>query len=128
MVAKLKKQFYDILSSLKYEVTDNNYDMIQTFPFVRLTLYDVKRIMYKNAYNYTIKFKIDIFSDYDGESEILNMEENIFEHSSVLYDNDFVTYVQQSSFRITDDKSTGVVRKHGIIIYTITCNGGIVNE
>lgn len=70
-----------------------------------------------------IKFKMDIFSEYDGEAEILNMEEKIFNEMQELYDLKHVAYIQETAFRIIDDKSTGVNRKHGIITYTIIISG-----
>ena len=130
MIATIKKQFYNLLTEdLKYTVADNPYATKErTFPYVMLTLQNNKRDVYKNSYLYTIKFKIDIFSSYSGEDEILQMEEEIFNKSNQLYENEFVTYVRQSAFRIVDDKSTGSLRKHGVITYTILCAGGIEED
>lgn len=130
IVNQIKKQIYNILSEdLKYNVMDNPYNMKErTFPYVILNLQNVTRDSYKNSYQYMIKYKIDIFSNYDGEKEILEMEQAIFNHMEKLYDNEFVTYFRESSFRIMDDKSTSVTRKHGIITYTIISTGGIVED
>ena len=130
MLTTIKKQFYNLLTKdLKYTVADNPYATKErTFPYVMLTLQDTRRDKHKNSYMYTIKFKIDIFSAYSGEEEILKMEEEIFDKSNQLYENEFVTYVRQSAFRILDDKSTGALRKHGVITYTILCAGGIEDE
>lgn len=130
IVNQIKKQIYNILSEdLKYNVMDNPYNTKErTFPYVILNLQNVTRDSYKNSYQYMIKYKIDIFSNYDGEKEILEMEQAIFNHMEKLYDNEFVTYFRESSFRIMDDKSTSVTRKHGIITYTIISTGGIVED
>lgn len=72
--------------------------------------------------------KIDIFSNYDGEKEILEMEKEIFDKIPQLYEIDGITYIRESDFRIMDDKSTGVVRKHGIITYTILSAGMLEEE
>ena len=130
MISQLKTQLYQILSEdLEYNVTDNPYgDETKSFPYVKLTLSNTRRDKRKDAYWFNITFKIDIFSDYDGEKEILDMEEEIFEAIQKLYENDFVTYVRESGFHIMDDKSTGVLRKHGIINYTIYSGGGIANN
>ena len=108
---------------------DNPYQTKErTFPYVLLGINDVSRDSYKNSYQYIIKFKIDIFSDYEGEKEILEMEQDIFNHIEKLYDNEFVTYVRESGFRIMDDKSTGVTRKHAVLYYIIYSTGGLVDE
>ena len=127
MISQLKTEFYDILANeLEYNVTDNPYgEEVKTFPYVLLTLQDTHRDVRKNSYLYEIKFKIDIFSEYSGEKEIFDMEQAIFDKSKRLLDNDFVSYYREGAFRIIDDKATGVMRKHGIITYTIYCAGGI---
>lgn len=126
MVSQVKTQLYQILKDLNYNITDNPYgEEAKSFPYVLLTLSNTRRDKRKDAYLFSIKFKIDIFSDYNGEKEILDMEEEIFNNIDKLYENEFVTYVRESAFRITDDKSTGVLRKHGIINYTIYSAGGI---
>lgn len=132
MIRKIKKQIYDILTQdLKYNVMDNPYDKnaTRTFPYCILNLQDLSRDMFKTGYHYNLRYSIDIFSDYNGEVEILQMEKEIFEALQKLYENEFVTYFRESGFRIMDDKSTGVMRKHGIISLTIVCMGGVeVNE
>jgi len=126
MVSQVKTQLYQILKDLNYNVTDNPYgEETKSFPYVLLTLSNTRRDKRKNAYLFSIKLKIDIFSDYNGEKEILDMEEEIFNNIDKLYENEFVTYVREPAFRIIDDKSTGVLRKHGIINYTIYSAGGI---
>lgn len=126
MVSQVKTQLYQILKDLNYNITDNPYgEEAKSFPYVLLTLSNTRRDKRKDAYLFSIKFKIDIFSDYNGEKEILDMEEEIFNNIDKLYENEFVTYVRESAFRIIDDKSTGVLRKHGIINYTIYSAGGI---
>lgn len=127
MISQLKTQLYQILKeNLSYNVTDNPYgEETKSFPYVLLTLQNTYRDKRKDVYFYRIKFKIDIFSDYNGEKEILDMEQAIFDEMQDLYYNEFVTYFRESGFHIIDDKSTGVVRKHGIITYTIYSTGGI---
>ena len=130
MISDIKTIFYDILANeLKYNVTDNPYNNEEkSFPCVFLTLQNTHRARLKDTYIYTIKFKIDIFSDYNGEKEILDMEQAIFEKSEKLYENPYVSYLEENAFRIIDDKSTGVLRKHGIISYTIYSGGGIADD
>ena len=51
------------------------------------------------------------------------MESEIFDALEQFYEIDGVTYARESGFRILDDKSTGVFRKHGIISLTFYCTG-----
>lgn len=123
MISEIKTKFFDILSNeLGYNVVDNP-ERGNDFPCVLLKMGNTTRDLFHNNFRFQIKFKIDIFSNYDGEKEILEMEEAIFAAAQALYDVVGVTYVRQSDFRILDDKSTSVVRKHGIITYTIVSTG-----
>lgn len=130
MISQLKTQLYQILKEdLDYNVTDNPYgEETKSFPYVLVTLSNAHRDKRKNTYLFSVTLKIDIFSDYNGEKEILEMEEEIFDNIEKLYDIELVTYLRESGFRIIDDKSTGVLRKHGIINYTIYSTGGIADN
>ena len=80
-LSELKTQIYNILTvDLGYNVTDNPYKQEpKSFPCVFLTLSSTNRDLRKKVYWFKHIFKIDIFSDYDGEKEILEMEEAIYE-------------------------------------------------
>lgn len=123
MINKIKVKLFDILSKdLGYNVVDNP-ERGENFPCVFLKLGNTTRDIFRNNFRFQIKFKIDIFSNYDGEKEILEMESAIFDAIQSLYEIDGVTYVRQSDFRILDDKSTSVMRKHGIITLSIVSTG-----
>lgn len=108
---------------------DNPYDTQErTFPYLLLTLQDTQRERRKNNNIMNIRFKIDIFSNYNGEKEVLEMEAAIYDAFQQVWDNEYVTNIRENAFRIIDDKSTGVNRKHGIITYTFTCGGGIAED
>lgn len=130
IITYLKQQLYSILSEeLEYNVMDNPYETEErTFPYLLLTLQDTQRERQKNNSIMKIRFKIDIFSSYSGEKEIIEMESAIYNAIQQLWDNEYVTNIRQNAFRIIDDKSTGVVRKHGMITYTFTCGGGITED
>lgn len=130
IITYLKQKLYSILSEeLEYNVMDNPYETEErTFPYLLLTLQDTQRERQKNNNIMKIRFKIDIFSNYSGEKEILEMESAIYNAIQQLWDNEYVTNIRQNAFRIIDDKSTGVLRKHGMITYTFTCGGGITED
>lgn len=125
IVTAIKKKFYDIITALGYTVVDNKESITEETPFpqIILRINTASRDRIKDVVINKLRFSIDIFSLYDGEAEILDIEQKIFDATRELYDIDNVVYVQESSFRVLDDKSTGVVMKHGVIHYMIVSSG-----
>jgi hypothetical protein len=101
MILQIKQQIYELLTSLGYHVMD--------------------------CYSDKIKFKIDIFSNYEGEKEVFEIEDNIFNNLEALYDNEYITAAYESSFKIIDDKTTGVLIKHGVLQVTVLSTGGLID-
>lgn len=125
MINKIKDKLFEVLSSnYENQIVDNAAAVEEgDYPRIQIRLSTVTRDKYKGTFQYTIRYQVHIFSDYDGEKEILNMESEIFDALEQFYEIDGVTYVRESGFRILDDKSTGVFRKHGIISLTFYCTG-----
>lgn len=126
MINKIKDKLYEILSGNyeNYQIVDNAAAVEEgDYPRIQIRLSTATRDKYNGAFQYTIRYQVHIFSDYDGEKEILEMEEWIFQHIEELYSIDGVTYARESGFRILDDKSTGIFRKHGIVSLTFYCTG-----
>lgn len=125
MINKIKDKLFEVLSSnYENQIVDNAAAVKEgDYPRIQIRLSTVTRDKYKGTFQYTIRYQVHIFSDYDGEKEILNMESEIFDMLEQFYEIDGVTYVRESGFRILDDKSTGVTRKHGIISLTFYCTG-----
>ena len=125
MINKIKDKLFEVLSSnYENQIVDNAAAVEEgDYPRIQIRLSTVTRDKYKGTFQYTIRYQVHIFSDYDGEKEILNMESEIFDMLEQFYEIDGVTYVRESGFRILDDKSTGVFRKHGIISLTFYCTG-----
>ena len=125
MINKIKDKLFEVLSSnYKNQIVDNAAAVEEgDYPRIQIRLSTVTRDKYQGTFQYTIRYQVHIFSDYDGEKEILNMESEIFDALEQFYEIDGVTYVRESGFRILDDKSTGVFRKHGIISLTFYCTG-----
>ena len=118
IINQIKVKFFDILTNdLKYHVIDHpQKEKNKQFPCVLLKIQKVSRDFFKNNFRIQVNIKIDIFSNYDGEKEILEMEEAIFAAAQALYD------------VVGDDKSTAVVRKHGIISYSIISAGKVEED
>ena len=125
MINKIKDKLFEVLSSnYENQIVDNAAAVKEgDYPRIQIRLSTVTRDKYKGTFQYTIRYQVHIFSDYDGEKEILNMESEIFDALEQFYEIDGVTYARESGFRILDDKSTGVFRKHGIISLTFYCTG-----
>ena len=128
MLLEIKQEIFNMLQNeLGYRVTDNPYqqELEEIFPTVFLTVSNANRINVKNnGFICKFTFKIDIFSEYNGEKEIILMEENIAALIPELMERfEYIVGVSENSFKILDDKSTSVVRKHGVILYSITAAG-----
>ena len=125
MINKIKDKLFEVLSSnYENQIVDNAAAVEEgKYPRIQIRLSTVTRDKYQGTFQYTIRYQVHIFSDYDGEKEILNMESEIFDALEQFYEIDGVTYARESGFRILDDKSTGVFRKHGIISLTFYCTG-----
>ena len=125
MINKIKDKLFEVLSSnYENQIVDNAAAVEEgEYPRIQIRLSTVTRDKYQGTFQYTIRYQVHIFSDYDGEKEILNMESEIFDMLEQFYEIDGVTYARESGFRILDDKSTGVFRKHGIISLTFYCTG-----
>ena len=128
MLLEIKQEIFNMLQNeLGYRVTDNPYqqDLEEIFPTVFFTLSNANRVNVKNnGFICNFTFKIDIFSEYNGEKEIILMEEDIAALIPELMERfEYIIGVSENSFKILDDKSTSVVRKHGVILYSITAAG-----
>lgn len=128
MLLEIKQEIFNMLQNeLGYRVTDNPYqqELEEIFPTVFFTLSNANRVNVKNnGFICNFTFKIDIFSEYNGEKEIILMEEDIAALIPDLMERfEYIVGVSENSFKILDDKSTSVVRKHGVILYSITAAG-----
>lgn len=128
----IKESIYDILANqLGYNVIDNPYsrENNKIFPCVFLKTSNINRDIFGGNIIYNIEFTVDIFSNYNGEKEILEMEEEIANKLIDLYkEYPEITYIKQRNVVILDEKNTGAVRKHGNIKYNIVMNGMMEGE
>ena len=125
MLANLKSQFYSLIKGLGYNITDNA-DYKEQFPWLMLRTNGYRTM---NSFNVNISSAVlvlDIFSTYSGEKEIIEIVENIGEHLKELQDNNpDIMFAYQKTLKILDDKSTGPVRKHGVVVYEFLLGYGI---
>ena len=125
MLANLKSQFYSLIKGLGYNITDNA-EYKEQFPWLMLRTNGYRTM---NSFNVNISSAVlvlDIFSTYSGEKEIIEIVENIGGHLKELQDNNpDIMFAYQKTLKILDDKSTGPVRKHGVVIYEFLLGYGI---
>lgn len=128
MLIKLKKDFYSFLNGLGYKITDNG-DYVEDFPWLMLRLADNQFLQSYDVMAHRVVLSLDVFSIYNGEKEILEIAENIGNHLQEFQSkHPEVLFVYQKMFKILDDKSTGPVRKHGILNYEFILGQGLIPE
>lgn len=117
MITQLKVQFKTILETLGYPIRDNNtYNT--TYPMITLRLSNTNYEERNGIALRKIVYVVDIFSTYNGEKEILDINDKINEKLFMLpQQNKHITAMKQQNCLILDDKETGVVRKHGVLTY-----------
>lgn len=117
MISYLKTQIKECIDALGYHVRDNN-TYSNTYPMITLRLSNANREQKNHVVLQKVVYVIDIFSTYNGEKEILDINDKINEKLFMLPQrNKHITAMKQQNCLILDDKETGVVRKHGVLIY-----------
>lgn len=125
MLTTIKEQFYNLLKSLGYKVTDNG-TYKEDFPWLMLTTGNYQSSVSLDIRYDVITLKLDIFSTYNGEKEIIQISENIVNHLQDLRKNNpDITAITQKKMTIIGDKETGPVRKHGILTYQFLVTSGL---
>lgn len=123
MLKDIKKQFYDFLTGLGYNATDN-LTYKEQFPWLMVNVQNYQLVQSRDIDMEVITLKLDIFSVYNGEKEIIDIADNIAEHLKELRANPNITAITQHSMKIIGDKETGPVRKHGVIYYKFIVTNG----
>lgn len=125
MLAQLKSQFYSLIKEKGYNITDNA-EYREKFPWLMLRTngYQVLNSFNMKMSNATLV--LDIFSQYSGEKEIIEIVEDIQELLMELQNtNPAILFAYQKSLKILDDKATGPVRKHGVVVYEFLMGHGL---
>ena len=125
MLAQLKSQFYSLIKEKGYNITDNA-EYREKFPWLMLRTngYQVLNSFNMKMSNATLV--LDILSQYSGEKEIIEIVEDIQELLTELQNaNPAILFAYQKSLKILDDKATGPVRKHGVVVYEFLMAHGL---
>lgn len=117
MIKKIKERFYSLIKDLEYNITDNGtYN--EKFPWLMLRLGNATKLNSFDLKVDAVSLTLDIFSTYNGELEIIDIVENINNNlQSLVADMPELLYAYQKTFKILDDKSTGPVKKHGVVVF-----------
>lgn len=128
MLERLKAQFYSFLLELGYNATDiGEYE--ENFPWLMLRTNGYQVLDSFNTRMSSATLVLDIFSQYPGEKEIINIVENIGSKINNLKEsNPDILYCYQKTLKILDDKSTGPVRKHGVVVYEFLMGQGFAES
>lgn len=128
MVQKIKTDLCSLVRGLGYNITDNGA-YVENFPWLMVRLGGYSRMDSVDARIDNITLVIDIFSTYKGEKQILDIVENITDHIWELRnDNPKIMYIAQQNLKILDDKSTGTIKKHGVLIYQFLLSSSLEEE
>lgn len=129
MVQKIKTELYNLIKKeLNYNIVDNGA-YADGFPRLRMRVNTHQRMDTLDMRIENITIVIDIFSEYKGEKEILEITENITDNLYKIkqkYKN--IMYAFQRDLKILEDHSTGVLKMHGVLIYNFVCTGPIIEE
>ena len=129
MVQKIKTELYNLIKQeLNYNLTDNGA-YADGFPRLRMRVNTHQRLDTLDMRVETISIIIDIFSDYKGEKEILEISENITNNLYKIKQKCAnIMYAYQKDLKILEDHSTGALKMHGVLCYHFICTGPIVEE
>lgn len=125
MLAQLKSQFYSLIKGKGYNITDNA-EYKENFPWLMLRTNGYQILNSFNAKTSNITLVLDIFSQYSGEKEIIEIAEDIQGLLEQLQkSNPYILFAYQKNLKILDDKKTGPVRKHGVVVYEFSMGHGL---
>ena len=117
MVQKIKTELCKLVRELGYNITDNGA-YVEKFPWLMARLSNHNRIDTFDMRIDDIYITIDVFSKYKGEKEILDIAEDIANHiQKMRTDNPEIMFISQYDLKILDDNKTGIVKKHGVLVY-----------
>lgn len=124
MLKDIRKLFYQKIKELGYNITDTRrYE--EVFPWLVMRTSNNQVGFSRDIRFESINLIIDIFSTYNGESEILDIAESI---TDLLPDfqseNPEIILATQSGLKVLQDNKTGPTKYHGILSYQFVLSVG----
>ena len=124
---ELKTHFVELLHSLHYNVDDTG-TYRDGYPWIKISISSIFNATTRYVHQRKVVIKLDIFSAYNGEKEILDILENIENAAqNDWFESPNIETWQFDRCQIIDDQETGPCRKHGIAFYTFTFTEGSSN-
>lgn len=115
----IKQMVFSNLKSLSIPIKDNPTQERKQIPYGILKTINVIPENRKNYMKNNWLLRLDVFSNYKGEKEILDYYNNeIVPKVKELMKADEITYIN-TTCQIIDDKETGPVKKHGVISISV---------
>ena len=129
MLEKLKTDFYNMIAGLGFYITDTRNFETGNSPWLMLRTNGYQRVHSLGLRTSKITLVLDIFSKYNGEKEIIVAVDKIADHiEEFLAEHPEVLFCHQKTLKILDDKTTGPVRKHGVLSYEFLMGESTVIE
>lgn len=129
MLEKLKTDFYNMIAGLGFYITDTRNFETGNSPWLMLRTNGYQRVHSLGLRMSKITLVLDIFSKYNGEKEIIVAVDKIADHiEEFLAEHPEVLFCHQKTLKILDDKTTGPVRKHGVLSYEFLMGESTVME
>ena len=123
MLEKLNTDFYTMITDLGYYISDNKNFDTGISPWLILRTNGYQRTHSLGLKMSKITLVLDIFSQYNGEKEIIVVVDKIADNiNKFLEEHPEVMFCYQKTLKILDDKTTGPVRKHGVLTYEFLMN------
>lgn len=124
MLKDIRKLFYQKIKELGYNITDTRrYE--EAFPWLVMRTSNNQVGFSRDIRFESINLIIDIFSTYNGESEILDIAESI---TDLLPDfqseNPEIILATQSGLKVLQDNKAGPTKYHGVLSYQFVLSVG----
>ena len=116
----LQSELYNILSALNYDVYDH-VPKNAPLPYIRIgTFYGNDDSSKINAGSKIYQY-IDVFSNYNGKKEIINIMQDVNRNlqNTEMRSNDLLAFIYLDNFKILEQQDAEGKYQHGILVYKI---------
>lgn len=116
----MKEEVYKALSAIDFPIQDNPNGLSHSkCPYSIIRTIGCPKREYKNYFKVNWLLRVDVFSNYKGEAEILNYYNQVLDKLKQLRQQiKEITYITPD-ITIMDEKELGPVNKHGVISINI---------
>lgn len=124
----VKQMVFSALAALDIPIQDNPVKLShRDAPYAIIRTIGAPQTKYKNYYKMSWLLRVDVFSKYKGEKEILDYYSQVLDKLDTLRQEEGITYIFPT-ISIMDDKELGPITKHGVISITVDTQEGVAQE